>query len=419
MINSLKSLASNELQWGEEISLPSTRILQSTPHVIGGKYPCRSVAYIPRMIFQEYSDANPSKTFTAFDPFMGSGTTAIEANKFTSKIYGLEIDPYARLIANVSNLKYSKVELSTIESTVNLIIKKWNSFRPKKSLDPTLKNIHYWFNELEYSDLLRLKTAIFELSDGNFKMKDFLLVTFAEIIRGCSKAERQSLKPYISTRFPKEPQRVLPSFKKAVKKYISSVSNSAKNMSNGIIWLKGDATNFTIHKPLDIAVTSPPYINALDYTRCIKLESSWIGLMDDASLVLSRNGQVGEASRTNFIETTKTISRITDAYLRKIRTIDLRRFQTVRTYFQDISSNLRCVYKALSHGGEYHIIIGNSTIRGTYIPTHQIIAEIAEDLGFSWNSYFKYPIKDHRTSIPRNGKGGKIAYEHVIKLVKK
>jgi hypothetical protein len=105
-------------------------------------------------------------------------------------------------------------------------------------------------------------------------------------------------------------------------------------------------------------------------------------------------------------------------YIKRIRKIDLRRFQTIQTYFQDISSNLSCVYKALSHGGEYHMIVGNSTIRGIHIPTHQIIAEIAQDIGFSWDSYFKYPIKDHRTSIPINGNGGKIAYEHVIKLIK-
>jgi hypothetical protein len=64
------------------------------------------------------------------------------------------------------------------------------------------------------------------------------------------------------------------------------------------------------------------------------------------------------------------------------------------------------------------MIIGNSTIRGEYLPTHQIIAEIAKSVGFSWYHYFKYPIKDHRTSIPRNGEGGKIEYEHVIRLLK-
>lgn len=419
MLNLLKDLTLNELPWGAEISLPNTRSLQSTPHVIGGKYPCRSAAYIPWMIFHEYLDANPNKQFSALDPFMGSGTTAIEANKFTSKIYGLEIDPYAQLIASVSNLKYSKTELASIDSTLNLITEKWSSFKPKKSLEPSLKNIRYWFNDREFSDLLRLKTAILELSDDNLKMKDFLLVAFVEIIRGCSKAERQSLKPYISTRFPKEPQLVISSFHKAVEKYISSVSHSTENLSNGIIWLEGDATNFNTCEPLDIVVTSPPYVNALDYTRCIKLESSWIGLMDDSHLAEVRNGQVGEASRAKFIEITPSISSIVSEYLEEVREIDIRRFQTIQTYFQDISSNLRGVYKALSYGSGYHMIIGNSSIRGSYIPTHQIIAEIAQDLGFSWDSYFKYPIKDHRTSIPRKGEGGKIAYEHVIKLVKK
>lgn len=417
--NKIKYLTASELQWGAEIALPNTRSLQSTPHIIGGKYPCRSVAYIPRMIFKKYASEHTNKNFKVIDPFMGSGTTAIEANEYTSEIYGLEVDPYARLIATVSNLKYTKSEIQQIELFYNTVLNTWETIKPKKSLQPLLANIRYWFNENEYTDLLKLKTAIFDLTSGNEKIMNFLLAVFAEIIRACSKAERQSLKPYISKRFPKEPKPVLPTFAKALEKYVLSVSDSLCNLSDGIVWLEGDATNFKTRSQINIAVTSPPYINALDYTRCIKLESCWLGLMDDAYLSYIKSQQIGEASRIKSVNIDTNTFIVTTPYLKDIREIDFRRFQTVQAYFQDISSNLKSMYSALVNGGEYHMIIGNSAIRGFYIPTHQIIAEIAQDLGFSWDGYFKYPIRDHRTSIPRNGNGGKIAYEHVIKLVKR
>jgi hypothetical protein len=64
------------------------------------------------------------------------------------------------------------------------------------------------------------------------------------------------------------------------------------------------------------------------------------------------------------------------------------------------------------------MIIGDNTIRGVDVPTHEIIAHLAEKIGYKWIGYYKYEIKDHRTSLPRNNTKNKIEYEHVIMLQK-
>ena len=87
-------------------------------------------------------------------------------------------------------------------------------------------------------------------------------------------------------------------------------------------------------------------------------------------------------------------------------------------YFNDIRNNLLCVKATLKKGGEYHMIIGDNVIKKVEISTHRLIAEIAKDIGFEWFGYYKYVIKDHRTSIPRMDNGGKIKYEYVIMLRK-
>lgn len=322
------------------------------------------------------------------------------------------------MIATVSNLKYTEDELAHIKFILREIIYNWDSFNPKNEHRPNLKNIRYWFNERQFDDLLKLKTMIFELTKNNKKINSFVLVVFAEIIRSCSKAERQSLKPYISKKYPKVPTEVLPSFENAINKYLMSIRKTSEYKADSIIWLEGDATNFHVKKPIDIIITSPPYINALDYTRCIKLESSWVGLMDDSILSEIKSGQVGEAKRAKFVKVDEIVYDLINEPLEKIKEKDYHRFNTISAYFQDIYSNLHCAYDSLADNGEYHLIIGNSLIRGIYIATHEIIAQLAQKIGFKWDKYYKYPIKDHRTSIPRNGHGGKIAFEHVIKLVK-
>jgi hypothetical protein len=76
------------------------------------------------------------------------------------------------------------------------------------------------------------------------------------------------------------------------------------------------------------------------------------------------------------------------------------------------------VYQALRKQGEYHIIIGDNTIRNIDIPTHAIIASLAKEVGFELFGYYKYDIRDHRTSIPRNKATSKILEEYVLMLRK-
>lgn len=405
----------HELQWAAEIQLPNSRALSKSPHFVGGRYPCRSVAYVPRMILEDFS-ANTSN-FAVLDPFMGSGTTAIEAVRFAKSVHGVEVDPYARLIAEVSSSKYTFLEIDEIQELISEIKMKAPQQEAISELYPELKNIEYWFSEGNFAELLKLKSTIFDLTDEG-KFRNFLLAAFGDIIRACSKAERQSLKPYISKKYEKTPKPVMEEFSRISQKYIDAVHLSGMNKSDGITWEGWDATNFDVSTSIDLAITSPPYINAMDYTRCIKLESAWIGTADDEAIRTVRNAQLGESIRRHRTVEDEFIYSIAKSHFGTLETIDEIRFRTALVFFDDMKRNLQSVFRALKSGGKYYIIIGNSKIRGFDVPTHQVIAEIAEELGYKWEKYFLYRIKDHRTSIPRGDRGGKIEFEHVLGLAK-
>ncbi|WP_363322243.1 hypothetical protein [uncultured Aliiroseovarius sp.] len=367
------------------------------------------------MILEDYSSA--SKGIKVLDPFMGSGTTAIEAVRYASSVHGVEVDPYARLIATVATRKYSSDEIKEIQFLISEIKKRAIGQKPNKALNPELANIDYWFGEENFADLLKLKSTIFDLTDAG-KFRDFLLAAFGDIIRACSKAERQSLKPYISKKYEKKPKPVLDEFSRIAPKYIDAVLQSSSHKFDGIVWEGWDATDFNVSTSIDLAITSPPYINAMDYTRCIKLESAWIGTADDKAIRAVRNAQLGESIRRHRAIGDEFVSSIARKHFGELETIDESRFKTALVFFDDMKRNLQSVYRALKSGGSYYIIIGNSKIRGIEVPTHQVVAEIANELGYKWEKYFLYRIKDHRTSIPRGDRGGKIEFEHVLGLVK-
>lgn len=405
----------SDIGWGETLILPSSRELRSTTHTIGARYPCRSIALIPRLILRQFAS---EKGVRVLDPFMGSGTTAKEASEFGFEIFGLEVDPFARLISEVSVHVYLESEIEDIQSSYEEIRENFLSGKSSELPLPNTSNIEYWFDPKNLSELMTLRSQIESL--GSPVARRFFLVVLSDIVRAASKAERQSLKPYISKKYAKKRHSVLDEFDKAYSRYFSAIENSpsARGKTGLINWLEGDATNFKSRKKVNVAITSPPYINAMDYVRCVKLESSIVGLGNDDLFSEVRQSQIGEQVRSKLNDPNQIVKDIAHGRLEDIREVDAARYRTAMSYFQDMHDNLVAVYNALKPEGAYYVIVGDSTIRNVPVETHRIIAEIGKAIGFEWQHYFNYPIRDHRTSLPRNGNGGKIAEEYVIGLVK-
>ena len=402
------------LQLGEEIFFPSTRNLTEYGNRVYNRYPARSVFLVPRAILNQHKD----KQLNILDPFMGSGTTGVETLISGNVSFGVEMDPFARTIAEVSTTTYSKEDLDEINTLFSTIRSKWKEAKPSNT--PDLIGIQRWFDPNDFDSLLRLRSCI--ENESPQKYLNFMMIVFADCIKPVSKMERQSTKPYISTKFKKITKEVDDSFRYSFNAHFGPIKMMSEKKDyreySAIHWIGNDATNFTLEQPIiDLAITSPPYINAFDYTQCIKVESAMCGFMDNEKAKKLRALQVGHSSRRKQSIDDKVIE-LFDPYYQPIKEKDNESSQTCLGYFNDILKNLKCVYSVLKQGGEYHMIIGDSIIKGVEIPTHSIIAKLAESIGFDLFGEYKYCIRDHRTSIPRDRSTSKIQYEYVIMLRK-
>lgn len=414
-----------KLKWDETISFPSTKNLSQYGNRLYNRYPARSIFLVPRATL--YSKAALVNKINVLDPFMGSGTTAVEASLVNSVIYGTEMDPFARLITEVSLLRFSEIEIAEITIVFQKIKNNWLNYQINNNFYPKLNNIEYWFDDHIFTDLIRLKSFIYEnITDK--KHLDFFKVTFADCIKPSSKMERQSTKPYISSKFSKKIKPVIESFEYSFNAHIEALKqyNSLPIKSqNKINWLGHDGTNFNLpNEVIDLAISSPPYLNAFDYTQIIKIESAWVGTLENDDLQKLRDLQVGSERRKNkevdiFIE--NLFKPFYEEIIKQGQIANKNYKGTAKTclsYFNDMKNNLSCVYNVLKKDGEYHMIIGDNTVKKVNIPTHKLISEIAKNVGFDWFGFYKYAIKDHRTSIPRNNNSGKINYEFVLMLRK-
>lgn len=413
-----------KLKWDETINFPTTRKLKVYGNRIYNRYPARSIFLVPRATIYQKSKGTE---LNILDPFMGSGTTAVEGSLFKANIYGTEMDPFARLISDVSIFRFNNDEINELNQIFDTITLNWREENIDNKYYPILNNIEYWFSENIFEDLLRLKSFLYKNID-NDKYLNFMKIVFADCIKPSSKMERQSTKPYISSKFDKQIKPVDESFIYSFTAHLDAImqyNKYNKDYDKKINWVGFDATSFnSIDAQIDLAITSPPYLNAFDYTQIIKVESAWVGTLQNGDINVLRNTQVGHEKRFNNIISNEVIIIFEEYYNLIINSKDkskkngVKIAQTCLSYFNDIYKNLFCVWESLKEGGEYHMIIGDNTVKGIEIPTHKLIIELSIKIGFEIIGYYKYLIKDHRTSIPRNNNGGKIKYEYVIILRK-
>lgn len=383
------------------------------------KYPCKFIPEIPRwFINRELKEYGGN----VLDPFSGSGTSLVEALLMGHNAYGTEIDSLAKLLIKVKTTPLKIEEINYIEKWTKDIIDVGSTMSRNNEFS-NINNLSHWFSEESTHKLNYIKEQIDNVELK--QIKDFLKICFASIIRKSSNADEVSPKPYVSTRIKKAVSDPFEIFPKVVKTYLThmkSFSNHMLGSEGRSELLDGDALSIKTKLEFDIAITSPPYINAFDYARTLRLENLWLELETEKSLLDKKKDYVGtENIKVKDEKEDLSIlsnSELLESYFYSIKSIDKRRALIVKRFFEDISKNLKEVYNILKSNGSYCVVIGNSNIRNVEIESWKIICDIAILIGFKIDTYFSYVIQNHYLRIPRNGMGGKVKKDYVIVLRK-
>jgi len=244
----------------------------------------------------------------------------------------------------------------------------------------------------------------------------------ASIIKRVSNADDISPKPYVSSKIIKNPPSVEKMFKEFVEKYLEGMEE-LNNKSLANVMVKGDATNLNLNNDsVDLAITSPPYINAFDYVRILRLENLWLDFSTETELRNKKKLYFGTES-IKVKEEIQDLEILDDSlllrsYYEKIFDLDEKRALIVKKFFEDMKVNLQEVYRVLKPGSKYVIVIGDSFIRKVNIESWKVLNEISQKIGFKFVSHFGYLIKNPYIRIPRKNRGGKISIDHVLVIQK-
>jgi DNA modification methylase len=242
---------------------------------------------IPREIIR--SLAGPRR-LVVLDPFCGSGTVLLEGALQGHSTIGVDVNPLARLIAEV---KTTLIDPLRLPGQARRVLSSAQTDKAVPSPDSVLD---FWFSPDARTGLFRLHRAVLRLEDP--RSRRFFLITLSSIIRRVSLADpniappvrlnpvrarkadpryRQALHRACALTMPG----VFATFHDAVERNIDRMTEltSCPAFGSARILPEGRTAHNTglDDRSIDLIVTSPPYCGAQKYVRSLRLEMLWLG----------------------------------------------------------------------------------------------------------------------------------------------
>jgi len=377
------------------------------------RFPAKFFPELPRYLIRKYSN----KYEVVLDPMCGSGTSILEAMLNNRIAIGIDIDPIAHLITKVKTTPIDSISLSVAR---RILIKKIQELESKSDFHPNIPGFHYrdnWFRPFVIRELAIIHDCIENILSTNMhqdewrSIGDFFRVILSSIIRDVSNADPHCTRTVLRKKVVKNisPGDAYSKFTERLIQQCVSMSDLyqiSKTLEICDVRLPiGNAIETGLDDDsVDLGLTSPPYINAVDYPRTHQLEMYWLGLLGTGPLSHVKRKYIGtETVYKNEYNTLKTSGYETlDPVLEEIFNSDPRRSFIVFKFFKDMQQQLAEMYRVLKPGSMYCIAIGNNLIRGVEVRSNKILSEIATSaIGFRLERTFFSKLIRHFIRIPR------------------
>lgn len=301
---------------------------------------------------------------TVLDPFVGSGTTLVQANELSINSIGYDVSAFNILLSEAKTVKYDvrKVTLEVydiLEKVRNLTLtnlKRLSLIEYKKIEDDVYclpekasKYLQQWFAPQALYELLTYRKLI---DIGDYEYKNLLKIILSRSARSAR------LTTHFDLDFPKKPQvepywcykhsRICSPTTEALKfltRYskdtLKRIKEFASIRTNATVKIKHEDSREAIFPPIDGVITSPPYVGLIDYHEQHVYAYYLIGLED------RRVKEIGSANNGSSKK-------------------------AQQLYQKDIAEVLRRAVNSMPKGGRLIVVAGDK---------HNLYGKIAELVG--------------------------------------
>jgi hypothetical protein len=347
-------------------------------------YPARLLRQIPRFFLHCQQIA--SRGDVVLDPFCGSGTVLVEARAAHLAGWGIDSNPFARLLSEV---KTTPLDHEQARRAAADVLSQAKAFR--SGMVPDVVNVDFWFNPPVKNTLGRLRRAIME-SGVSAELRRFLLVVLALTAERCSLRDaripvpvrRHDWKSVAATQGPVDVWRTFAAVSSFVAARLATIPASAGVTSV----LEGDDAakahevyrnhlEGRLQRPT-VILTSPPYGAAQKYIRSSSLALGWTGLATSSELAVLERGLIGrEHLRQDELNTLDTPLRSIRREIDLLTARDRVRAAIYAHYFRSMGGVLENLVSLLAPGGVLILVAGSNTVAGEEMQTHRHLKDLA------------------------------------------
>lgn len=391
-------------------------------------YPARLLRQIPRFVLN--CDQLNTPGDVVLDPFCGSGTVLIEACAAGLTGWGIDSNPFARLLSRV---KTTRLKDGSAMAAARQVLNRAKTLRA--GMEPNVVHIDLWYSPRVCRTLARLRRAIID-AQLPMELHEYLLVCLAICADKCSLRDPRIPVPvrrrnWREVEAQQDCTTVWSSFE-AIARSVSQQLSTLPQQGCYVPVVEGeDAAQAgeifreklvrRINRPR-LIVTSPPYGAAQKYIRSSSLALGWTGLATADELSMLERKLIGREhlwrSELTALNTPDPAIAIEIAHF---LTRNPRRAAIYAEYFRAMDNAIANVAELLSPGGFLVLVAGSNTVAGRSIQTHRHLRDMAIRHGLVPILELRDTIRGRVLLTKRASAGAPIHYEtvHVLHKVAK
>ncbi len=338
------------------------------------------------------------------DPFAGAGTVLIQSKINGIPSIGIELNPLLSYISKVKAQSWGLLGRNLIEVFESLP-KQFTSEAPsflesERQFNPgVLKNLQRLKGGIEHVEKLAHIFVNGNRDGSSVGLIDLLKVAFCAILTDCSNLKRTPCLGYDSNKQVSDDQPFLLMNAKVnqIAEDLDFVQkHHRKHIETPVEVVLANSMTYDHNYKYDLVITSPPYMNGLDYVINYKIEMAWLNFTKSHSeakkikdsMVVCDNVSKG-LIRKFANDNDKYSNEWLDLIVNKIqKNIDRRGVYRrldmpfiVHKYFDDMYRVFKKVIPRIKHGGRFILVVGDSLIADVYLPTDLLLAKMGQELG--------------------------------------
>ncbi|MGZ8334184.1 MAG: DNA methyltransferase [Allosphingosinicella sp.] len=321
-----------------------------------------------------------------FDPFGGSGTTAVEAVRHRRRAVSLDANPLSSLLGKAKTALLdaeTEAQLRSLQGVVQSYVVNsagkglnWSAglIATHDRHIPDIPNLEKWFSMPPMGELALLRYLIGSVTSG--VANDLSLLAFSRIVTRVSNQDSETR--YVAVQKEIPPGFTLRAFLESLRSVLKKVDTAREIMRCASAeFLQGDARSdipkVVAPASVDLIVTSPPYPNATDYHLYHRFRLFWLG-WDPRHLGAVEIGSHLKHQRkgTGFDE-----------------------------YEAEMTQVLEGCFDALQPGRHAVFIVGDAIFKGEQFSTAGALADAADRCGFEVLGTVGRPIHDTKRSFSK------------------